>query len=110
MTTPKKLVEPVQLVVANTTHYTVPISTTTILKHASLHNSSSSSVEVTINLVPSGGSASTTNQIFKRAISPGETKLVYEIINATLGAGDSIQTSCETASAVSFTASGNEVT
>jgi hypothetical protein len=110
MNNPKKLFSPLLIGTTVSTAYTVPTSTVTVIKHATLHNTNSNSVEATIYLVPSGDSFSTTNQVFKKRISPGETRSVFEIINATLTTGDTIQVLSDTASSVNFMASGNEVT
>lgn len=109
-TTPKRLFAPSNLTASTAVYYTVPTSTTTVIKHLALHNTSSSPVEATIYIVPSGGTAGVDNQIFKRVISPLESIQAFPVINATLPSGTTIQALAATASVISIHGSGNEIT
>lgn len=90
--------------------YTVPTSTTAIVKQISLHNTSSSPVQVTLNAVASGGSASTANQKTKITLAALQSVQLHDWINLTLPASSAIYAVAATASVVTIDISGNEVT
>ena len=112
-TTPKALVTnsaflPALLTASLATYYTVPAATTTIIKQFTLRNVTTSPVLVYVYAVPSGGTADTSNEIFKNYVAPEESASLLEYFNLTLGPAATIQAYAGTASAVNITASGNE--
>lgn len=109
-TTPKAFFDPALLTTGAVTYYTVPSSTVAIIKHLSLHNTSASPVQVTVNLVESGGTAGASNQVYKRTLAALESTQVFPAVNATLESGATIQALAATGSVVAIFASGNEVT
>lgn len=109
MSNPKPLIDPTTVAATTTTYYTVPTNVTTTLTQFALHNTSASAVQVTVYLVPSGGSAGVTNQIFKQTIAALETKIVYGALNASLESAATIQAIADTASVVALHISGREV-
>lgn len=74
MLIPRSFVNGVNLTDSAATYYTVPAAAKGIVMSASFCNDHSSPVTVTINFVPSGGSATYANQIRKtKALAAGET-------------------------------------
>jgi hypothetical protein len=108
-TTPKPFFDPQLLGTSIGTLYTVPVGKTSILKHLALKNVTTGVVEVTIHVVPSGGTAGDANEAFKRKLGSEEDIQVYSMINENLETGATIQALCDTASAVSIRGGGNEV-
>ena len=100
-TTPKEFAAPQLIPVAETTLYTVPTGTTSIVKHATVHNESSGVAEVTIKL--------NDTEMFKQKLAADEERPLLFMLNATLGAAKTIKASCDTASAVNIMIGGNEV-
>jgi len=91
-----------------TTLYTVPAATRTFLKEFSVANTTGASINVRVFLVPSAGSAATTNAFLYDVPVPNANTLQYNGVEI-LNAGDTIQIQ---ASAVGLTivASGAEAT
>lgn len=73
-----------------TTLYTVPASTRALLKEFSIANTTATSINVRVFLVPSAGSASTGNAFLYDVPVPGNNTLQYNGIEV-LNAGDTIQ-------------------
>ena len=107
-TTQKKLMNPAQLTASPVTYYTAPGSTNTTITNCLLVNTTSSVVIVTLYVVPSGGSASTTNQAVYVKVPANSQRNVFELVNATLSAGDTFEAEADTATAVSLHLSGKE--
>lgn len=109
MLTPKRLIAGSALTGSTATYYTVPTSTTAIVKELKLCNTDTATRTVDIFEVASGGSASATNQIFQDlALVAGETKIFS--LSSVLTAGMTIQGSASSASVVHIDASGYEAT
>lgn len=65
---------------------------------------------ISVNLVPSGGSAGNSNLIVKtKTLQAGETYTFPEIVGQTLASGDLISTIASAASAINIRSSGREV-
>lgn len=95
---------------AQTTQYTAA-SATTIIDKATATNTSAGNVLFSVNLVAAGGSASASNLIIDaRAIAPGETYVCTELAGHVLESGGFISTLADTASALTISASGREIT
>jgi hypothetical protein len=95
---------------AQTTQYTAT-SATTIIDKMTATNTTTANVLLSVNLVALGGSASASNLIIdERAIAPGETYVCTEIAGQVLESGGFISTLADTASALTISASGREIT
>jgi hypothetical protein len=107
--TPKCLVEPVLLTTANVNYYTVGKGATIIDKMTVINVTAFDDV-ITIYLVPSGGSAGSSNRIARNLrIAPDETYEFSKVEGHILNIGDSIMAVAGNASALSFRVSGREV-
>ena len=95
---------------SQTTQYTTPTGTRTILDKCTAYNGTASSVPITVNIVPNGGSASASNVIAYKSITPNETYTLPEIVGHVLEAGGFVSTLAGTASALVIRISGREVT
>lgn len=113
MITPKKLFPPAQLTGAAATYYTVPTNVKTIIKKLTFTNpvSSAAARQVTVYLVPNGGSASDTTTIASaKVVAIGQSWECFEAENHILEAGDTIQAFADAATDVTIMGSGLEVT
>jgi hypothetical protein len=108
----KSLVLGVQLQDSVTAHYTAPASTTTRIDKATVCNDDSSTITISVYLVPSGGSAAPANRVIKdKAIRAGETRsLGLELSGHVLPPGASLQAVASTVDEVSLQVSGSEMT
>lgn len=94
-----------------TTEYTVPASTTTTIDSFTVTNSTGGAVNITVYLVPSGGSAGPSNVIVSaQAISAGATTVLSSLANQTLSTGDFISVFASAATSLTIRASGREAT
>ena len=108
--TAKCLLEAKRAESSQTTQYTAPASTRTIIDKFSAYNGHTSSVVLSVNLVASGGSASATNLIVSKSLASGESYTFPELVGNVLNAGDFISTLAGTATVVVMRISGREVT
>ena len=107
--TTKALVNSKFLENAQTTQYTAT-NVTALIDKCSVTNISAGAVTLAVNLVNSGGSASTANLFIQaKSLQPGETYLCPEIIGHTLQNGQFISAIAGTASALAFRLSGREI-
>lgn len=84
---------------------------TTVIDKFTATNTTSSNVTFSINLVPAGGSASSSNLVLKtRTIAPNETYSCIEVVGQALESGSFISTLAGTAAAIVIRASGREIT
>ena len=104
-----KLHDPVQLGNSVATHYTVPGSTTTIVKQIALCNTSSNNRTVDIHLVPSGGTAGVANAVVYNVVVDA-TSTTFVNLSAVLDAGDFIAAKAQVASAVTMHSFGIQET
>lgn len=110
MLTPKAMVNGTNLTDSAVTYYTVETETRGIIKKATFCNDHTSVVTVTINLVPSGGSAAYGNQITKtKSLAAGETWSCYDLENHVLEAGGFISMVASVTAKVGVRISGYEV-
>jgi hypothetical protein len=86
----------------------VPIKTLAIIKHIAVMNVTAIPAEITIHVVPSGGTADSSNIAFQDDIAGGEPVPLYALFNEHIEAGGSLWGKCDTASAVSIRAGGIE--
>ena len=95
---------------SQTTQYTATNCKTVIDKFTAT-NTSASPVVLSANLVASGGSASASNLLLNsKSIAAGETYNAYELVGQVLESGGFISTIAGTASALTISASGREIT
>lgn len=70
----------------------VPTLTKRIIRSAAICNTTAGAIAATVYLVPSGGTAGSTNTyISARSIAPGETYSCPELINEGLNSGGFVQ-------------------
>lgn len=109
--TAKCLIEAQFAAAVDTTHYTTPSATRTIVDKFTATNTDSGSNTISINIVPSGSGASISNIITKTVtIAAGATYDATEMKNQILNAGDVISCAANTALKIVIRASGREVT
>ena len=106
--TPKRLYMG-QPAFTGTTLYTASGTTTTILKAITITNTTSTSATFTINTVPSGSSATFSNQIVSALPLSGNATVTFENIGM-LNNGDFLYATQGTTGSISIHAYGVEVT
>jgi hypothetical protein len=95
---------------AETTQYTAPAGTRTIIDKFTGTNTTGAAATLTIKLVPSGGAAGAGNTITSaKTLQAGESYTFPEIVGHVLSPGDFISTLAGTATAITIRASGREV-
>ena len=110
MLTLKAMVDGVSLTDAVATYYITPTGTRALLKRATFCNNHSAVVTVTINLVPSGGSAAYGNQITKtKSLAAGESWSCPDMENHILEAGGFISMLASVTATIGVRISGYEV-
>jgi len=108
--TAKALFEPLQAQNAETTQYTTPAGTRTIIDKLTGTNTTGAAATLTIKLVASAGAASASNTIVSaKTLQPGEAYTFPEVVGHVLNPGDFISTLAGTAAAITIRASGREV-
>lgn len=107
---PKLLVSTQIASTSATTVYTVPALTTVKLSQGSLCNTSGSAVNVSLSLVPSGGTADTTHRVVSVFSLPaGDTLSLRDYIAGHfMGPADFISVTCSASGAVDVVISGTE--
>tara|TARA_B100000470_G_scaffold150183_1_gene116844 strand:- start:167 stop:499 length:333 start_codon:yes stop_codon:yes gene_type:complete len=104
-----KLHDPVQLGNSVATHYTVPGSTTTIVKQIALCNTSTNNRTVDVHLVPSGGTAGVGNAVVYNVVVDA-TSTAFVNLSAVMDTGDFIAAKAQVASAVTMHSFGIQET
>lgn len=108
--TVKNIIPRKQAEAAQTGQYTA-VNCKAIIDKFTATNSTLSAVTFSVNLVASGGSASAQNVVLSgKSIAPGETYLCPELVGQVLESGGFISTLAGTASALTISASGREIT
>lgn len=108
-TTPKVLIASKFAEIAQTSQYTALNCKTAIDKFTAV-NVTGLTATLTVNLVPSGGVASTANQLPPVQIAAGKSWPFPDAVGHILEDGGFISTIAGTASAISIRASGREFT
>lgn len=109
--TAKALFAPLQAQNAETTQYTTPAATRTIIDKFTGTNTTGAAATLTVKLVASGGAASASNTIVSaKNLAAGECYTFPEIVGHVLNPGDFISTLAGTATAITIRSSGREVT
>lgn len=88
-TTLAALIEAQDAPTSQTTEYTSTDVKTTIDKFTA-HNTTGAGITLAVNLVPSGGSAGSTNLKLNKTIQPGQTYTCPELVGHVLEDGDFI--------------------
>lgn len=106
----KTLVEGVQAAASNTTQYTAPANTRTIIDKMTATNTTGVAATLTTNLVAAAGSASASNTVMSaQSIAAGATYVCPEVAGHILNPGDFLSTLAGTAAAITIRVSGREV-
>lgn len=101
------MTNPTQLGTSASTVYTVGSGITATVKQILASNTTANSATVSIHLVPSAGSATTSNLIFAAIPVPGNSTLVLDL-SQVMNAGDTLQAFAGTATSINLTVSGYE--
>ena len=108
--TAKNLVEGSIVPATDTTVYTAPSNTTTIVDKVTTANYDTVSRVVTISIVASGGSVGDAYYIAKRTLAAKETYIWPEVVGQILNAGDYVSIIASNATGVNLRISGREIT
>ena len=100
----------IQAVNSAETLYTVPASTTAIIKDIQICNNSAANCEISIWLVPNGGSAGDENCLLKAWDVPAADFLHWTGFQVLGTAGDTIEATAETTDKITIIISGAELT
>ena len=105
----KGLVEGVVAAAANTTQYTAPANTRTIIDKMTATNTTAGAVTLTVNLVASAGAASAANTVMSaQSIAAGTTYTCPEVAGHVLNPGGFLSTNAGAAASISVRVSGRE--
>jgi hypothetical protein len=104
--TAKTLLEAKQAENAQTTQYTAPAGTRTIIDKASARSVAGSTLSV--NIVASGGAAGASNLVVTKTLAAGEHYTFPELVGQVLNPGDFISTLCTVATDTVIRISGRE--
>lgn len=108
--TAKPLLEAKYAEAVETTQYTAPVGTRTIIDKYSVTNVTASPATIMSRIVASGGAASAANTItYTKTIAAGATDVMPEQVGQILSAGDFVSTLAGTASALVIRISGREI-
>jgi hypothetical protein len=108
--TVKNIIPRKQAESSQTTQYTA-VNCKTIIDKFTVTNTNTTNITFSVNLVPVGGSAATSNVVLNaRSIASGECYLCPELVGQTLEPGGFISTIAGTASTLTISASGREIT
>jgi phage tail tape-measure protein len=108
--TAKPLFEALQAANAETTQYTAPSGTRTIIDKFTGTNTTAAVATLTVKLIASGGAASASNTIVSaKTLQPGETYTFPELVGHVLNPGGFISTLASAAAAITIRSSGREV-
>lgn len=106
----RALFNPNQAANAETTQYTAPASTRTIIDKFTGTNTTGGAVTITVKLVPNGGAAGASNTIVSvKSIAAGECYTFPELVGHVLNPGDFISTLASAAASITIRASGREI-
>lgn len=105
--TEKKLAQNAENSTSETTIYTVPASTTTVVKQIIVANTTGSAANYSLSLVPSGGAAGAANRILAVVSHAANSTTIYNL-SQVMATGDFISILQGTAAAITVTISGVE--
>jgi hypothetical protein len=92
-----------------TTQYTSPVNNKTLIDKFTGRNYSGGAVTLSVYIVPSGGSAATSNLIVLYSLAAGETYTFPEMIGQALDPGDFIVTTASAATSICIRSSGRQI-
>lgn len=105
----KNIISPKQVESTQTVQYTA-IGVKCIIDKFTVTNTSTSNVSISVNLIPLAGAASNSNLIVKtKTLVPSEVYLFPEIVGQIIEPNGVISTIASSASSLTLTASGREV-
>lgn len=104
----KCLVETKYLEASETTQYTAPTGTRTIIDKVTAFSAAGGSV--TLRAVPNGDTAGASNQMVAKTLAANESYTFPELVGHTLNSGDFISGAAGGANTVVIRISGREVT
>lgn len=106
----RALVNSKQAESSETTQYTAPANTRTIVDKMTATNTTGGAVTLTTRLVASGGTAGASNSVMSaQSIAAGATYLCPEVSGHVLNPGDFISTLASAATSITIRVSGREV-
>ena len=108
--TAKVLLEGTIIPNADTTVYTTPLSTTTIIDKVTSANYDSVARTITISIVKSGSVVGDAYYIAKRTLAAKETYIWPEVVGQILAAGDFVSAISSNNTGVNLRMSGREIT
>ena len=108
--TAKPLFEAKAAETAQTTQYTAPAGTRTIIDKCTAYNSDTATRTIAFNLVPNGGSAGASNKVLNKSLAADETYTFPEIVGHVLENGGLVSAIADSANKVVVRLSGREVT
>lgn len=99
------------LAAAQTTQYTSPSATATIVDKCVVTNTGAAIAKLSLHLVESSGTPDASNQVIdEMSIAPGDSYTCPEVVGHTLIAGTYISTLASVASSLVIMASGRQIT
>jgi hypothetical protein len=110
---PKQLVGNTQLTTSAVTYYTAGTNITTTIAAATVNNTSGTARTVTVHIIPSGGSATNSNQIISALVIPAAgaaPTTLPGLVGQVIAPGGFIQMLAEAATAITPLISGYETT
>lgn len=105
--TEKQLAQSCVASTTETTVYTVPASTTTIVKQIVVANVTGTAAVTSLSLVASGGTAGVTNRIYEQISIPANSTVTFDL-SQVMATGGFISIKQGTASSITTTISGIE--
>jgi hypothetical protein len=108
--TAKCLYESTQVAAAETTIYTAPANTRTLLDKLTAVNVSAANVTFIVRLVVAAGTAGGTNTVATMTLGAGQTYNVPEVVGHVLNPGDFVSVLAGAATSINVRMSGREVT
>lgn len=106
--TAKRFSGPLSLTTSEVTQFTIASGRSAVVKQFVFTNHTANAATVTVNLVPSGGSASSSNRIIG-GLSIGPNSTIIVAIDLPMAAADFIVATCSAAASVNLTVSGVEI-
>lgn len=106
--TAKRFSGPLSLTTSEVTQFTIASGRTAVVKQFVFTNHTANAATVTVNLVPSGGSASTSNRIIG-GLSIGANSTIIVAVDLPMATSDFIVASSSAAATINLTVSGIEI-
>lgn len=109
--TPQALIAGSQIAATATTYYTAPANTKAIIQNMTLTNTTAGALTATVHIISTGATETASNMVISaRVIAAGETYNCPEVIGKVLLATGTIRALASSATSITITASGVEVT